>query len=179
MDNNHQDNDNNLDFLEKENKMTLHVKDILFLILRNIHWLILFAAVGAVVANFYARRQTRMYESYAQIIIKNNAANTSNPLRDVSQNVLAARSSYYTNNIDNELRILTAQSTMYKVVKNLNLNVSYMAETKLVKRDRDLYGESPIEVSSIEGIGASTFISLIVAVSFFIGEEVSIITADN
>ena len=53
-------NNPDLSFLEQEGKPKIHIKDILFLILHNLHWLILFATIGAVIGNFYARRQVRL-----------------------------------------------------------------------------------------------------------------------
>ena len=153
-------NNSDLSFLEQEGKSKIHIKDILFLIIHNLHWLILFATIGAVIGNFYARRQVRLYESNARIIIKNNDANTSNPLRDVPSGLLRMRSAYYDlSNLNNELMIMTSKSTMLKVVRNLNLNVTYSAKTRMVKRPKDLYGESPIVVDFVD-FGDDGYVSM-------------------
>lgn len=54
-----------LQFLLEEKKRRVHVKDILVLVLRNIHWLILFALIGAVVGTYLVRKQEKIYSSNA------------------------------------------------------------------------------------------------------------------
>ena len=94
-------NNPDLSFLEQEGQSKIHIKDILFLVLRNLHWLILFAAIGAVVGNINARRQVRLYESNAKIIIKNN---------DATNHVIDFRSS---------VRIYSHQKDGSKLTKNI------------------------------------------------------------
>ena len=65
--NNPQDSD--LSFLEKKDANSLTGKDIFFTILRNLHWLILCALIGAAIAWFHSDRANRIYESHAKIII--------------------------------------------------------------------------------------------------------------
>ena len=60
-----------LQFLE-DDKRKIHVKDILSLILHNLHWLILCAAIGGIIATFYVRKQDRIYSSNATVILRLN-----------------------------------------------------------------------------------------------------------
>ena len=58
---------NDLAFLE-ENTKSYNFKDILFLILRNLHWLLFFSLLGAFLALFYVRRQQPVFLREAAII---------------------------------------------------------------------------------------------------------------
>ena len=39
-----------LSFLDDKQSISFHIKDIVFLLLRNIHWLLIFAALGGLIA---------------------------------------------------------------------------------------------------------------------------------
>ena len=66
-----------LSFLEEKKGPKLHVKDVLFIVLRNLHWLLLCGAVGALVAGYSVRHQNRVYESNAQLLIKGSTTGSS------------------------------------------------------------------------------------------------------
>ena len=72
-------------FLDEKKGPKLHIKDILFIILRNIHWLVLCGAAGALIAGYSVRHQNRVYESTAQLLIKGSTTgNTENSIREAS-----------------------------------------------------------------------------------------------
>ena len=48
--------------------------------------------------------------------------------------------------VNNEIMILKSQSNMEAMVRERNLNVTYSYKTKVSKRNKDLYKESPVEV---------------------------------
>ena len=56
-------NYSNLSFLDEKQSVSFHIKDLVFLLLRNIHWLLICALIGGVIANFVARRQDKVYHS--------------------------------------------------------------------------------------------------------------------
>lgn len=143
-------NSNDLAFLDGKKNKPIHIKDILFTILRNIHWLILCGAIGALVANFIVRRQDRIYESSAKVVLRGNTNNGDNTLREASVKGMFTNKPLYNSTINNEVMILTSKTTMLRVVENLKLNVSYIAYSKVLKRKKDLYGESPITVSFVD-----------------------------
>ena len=71
-----QDNQNtDLSFLEKKDANALTVKDVVMTILRNIHWLIICAALGASHAWYVSDKADRIYESHAKIKIYETAQN--------------------------------------------------------------------------------------------------------
>lgn len=136
-----------LQFLE-ENKRKVHIKDILSLILHNLHWLIICAAIGGIATTYHVRKQDRIYRSNATIIVRLNTANgKSNPIDEVGMGRFSGTLGRLTStSIRNEILILQSKTTMLKVAKKLKLNQYYFCETSVVKRRKDLYKETPVEV---------------------------------
>ena len=145
-----------LSFLETESAVNFHIKDLLYVLLRNLHWLILFGALGAFIANFSARRQDRIYISSAKIVLRGNSnsggvsGGGDNSMREASVNSMLTSQPFYNSSINNEMMILTSKTTMLKTVENIGLNTSYISNSKLVHRKKDLYGCSPIKVSFLD-----------------------------
>ena len=61
MDNNKIANNNETSFLDDDANSGFKFKDFLFLVLRNLHWFILCAVVGGVIAYYQVRKQERIY----------------------------------------------------------------------------------------------------------------------
>ena len=144
-----QDN-NDLSFLEKKDANSLSGKDIFYTILRNLHWLLLCAAICAGVAYYRSDRADRIYESHAKIrlnsVTRNRLENGSTTL----ENITDRRVAITMNAINDEIIVLRSETPMLEVVRRLNLGTSYFYQTKLVKRVRDLYRESPINVQMLD-----------------------------
>ena len=64
---NNQDND--LAFLDKKDANALSLKDIYFTVMRHIHWILLGALIGGIIAYYRSDRSDRIYESHARIKI--------------------------------------------------------------------------------------------------------------
>ena len=139
-----------LSFLDAEPTVSFHIKDLLYTLLRNIHWLILFGTAGALIANFTARRQDRLYESNARIVLRGNATDSDNSLREAAINNMFSDRPFYNTSVNNEVMILTSKTTMLKTVENLHLNISYNGNSKVVRRKKDLYGSSPVTVEFLD-----------------------------
>lgn len=139
-----------LSFLDAEPTVSFHIKDLLYTLLRNIHWLVLFGATGALIANFTARRQDRVYESNARIVLRGNSSESDNSLREAAITNMFSDRPFYNTSVNNEVMILTSKTTMLKTVENLHLNVSYSGNSKVVRRKKDLYGSSPITVDFLD-----------------------------
>ncbi len=115
MDNTTNNQNNDLDFLQNKPANTVVIKDILYLVLNNLHWLILCATVGGLLATYYAKKQTKIYASSSQVLIRTN-----NALRQESaNNIVFSNGAFQNSSINNELMILTSKTTMDKVVKQL------------------------------------------------------------
>ena len=134
-------------FLEEKSTQKIHIKDVLFIVLRNLHWLVLCGAIGAFVAFFNVHHQNRVYESNARMLIKGSSTGSSeNTVREATVRNMFSTRALYNSNINNEMMILTSKSAITEVAQNLKLNVTYTQKTRIVNRTKDLYGESPIEV---------------------------------
>lgn len=143
---------NDISFLDENSNTSLKIKDTLYLIFRNLHWLILFAVIGAFAGTYYARTQEKIFASNARIIIKDPNSNSVD-MRDseLLNSVTNARTGkFYVSTLNNELMIMTSKTTMMEVVKAMDLNVTYTMPTKLVKRVKDLYGETPVLVAMLD-----------------------------
>ena len=63
-----------LSFMDDSKSPTIHLKDVLFSILRNLHWLVLCGALGAIIAAYQVRRENKVYASSAKVMIKSNTS---------------------------------------------------------------------------------------------------------
>lgn len=139
-----------LSFLDNQSRVGFHIKDVLYTLLRNVHWLVLCGALGTLIANFTARRQERVYESSARIVLRGNAMGGNNSLREATVGNLFSDRPFYNSTVNNEMMILTSKTTMIHTVQNLHLNVSYISMSKVVKRRKDLYGSTPVTVQFLD-----------------------------
>ena len=148
MDNNTNNSQTNVSFLDDKQSVSFHIKDLVFLLLRNIHWLIIFALLGGVIANLYTRRQEKIYESNAKILIRsgNDVGVADNNMREMSIRTTLGLQSFYSSTLYNEMMILTSKTTIRKAVEDLHLNIVYSTHTRFTHRDKDLYGISPVEI---------------------------------
>ena len=101
-------------FLEEKKTQKIHVKDILFTILRNLHWLVICGAVGAAIAGYQVRGQNKVYSSSARILIVKTSTSSSSEeqtLREASVKNMFYRSPLYNSNVNNEMQIFSSKST--------------------------------------------------------------------
>ena len=148
MANNNQDND--FSFLEKKDANTLSGKDIFFTIVRNIHWLLLGALICGGIAYYRADRQNRIYESHAKVRLTSVTRSRLESGISTLENITNRRVAITMNAINDEIIVLRSETPMLEVAKRLDLGTSYSYQTKLIKRQRDLYGESPINVDMMD-----------------------------
>ena len=137
---------NEQSFLEEESGGGIQIKEIIWIILRNLHWLILCAAIGGVYSYYKVRGEQRIYSSGASIMIKTNADVGSNSDR-ASSVVNQLTGTVTVSSIENEMMILKSKTIMETVVRKLGINQSYTTISKLAKRRTDLYKNSPVELS--------------------------------
>ncbi|MBR2210278.1 MAG: polysaccharide biosynthesis tyrosine autokinase [Fibrobacter sp.] len=148
MSTNNQDND--LSFLDKKDANSLSGKDIFFTVLRNLHWLILCALICGAIAYYRSDRQDRIYESHAKVRLNSVTRNRLESGSTTLDNITNRRIAITMNAINDEIIVLRSETPMLEVAKRLDLGTSYSYQTKLVKRVRDLYGESPINVQMMD-----------------------------
>ena len=148
MDTNPQDSD--LSFLEKKDANALTGKDIFFTILRNLHWLLLCAAIGAVIAYYRSDRADRIYESHAKIMITSITRNRFDNGQSMLENITNRRVATTANAINDEIIVLQSESPMIEVAKRLDIATTYKCQTRLVKRVKDLYNDTPVKLNFMD-----------------------------
>ena len=139
-----------LSFLEKKNANSLSAKDIVLTLFRNIHWILLCALIGGLVAYFIADRSDRIYESHARIKINSVTRNRLDNGASMLENITNRRVAISMNAINDEIVVICSETPMLEVAKRLNLGMQYHYKTKLVKRFKDLYKESPVNVKLLD-----------------------------
>ena len=145
MENNKQNNSDDISFLE-ENSGGIQFKDILFLVLHNLHWFILCALLGAGIAYYKVKGVEKVYSSSATIMLKTGSSGGSESLRSSAVMDEFMGRGVAVSSIFNEMMILQSQTLMERVVRLLDLNTMYSYTTRLAKRNKALYKDSPIEV---------------------------------
>ena len=144
---NQESQNTDLSFLEKKNPNALSAKDILVTILQNLHWIVLCAVIGGVISWYRADRTDRIYESHAKIKIHSVAPNAiGGSAASLLESMASRRTTGQWNTLNDEMIILKSETSMLEVARRLNLGMNYRYKTKLVKRVKDLYKDSPILV---------------------------------
>ena len=153
---------NDTAFVEESTIDFLHIKDITVTILRNIHWFLLCALLGGFIAGMTAHQKERVYSANARIAIQSLINENAIQSPSTQMNNLGSRriALNYTA-INSEIFSLQSKTAIIQVVENLKLNVGYKCRSKVVKRDRDLYGESPVEVEFLDFNGTQ-YLSLVI-----------------
>ena len=134
-------------FFDESANSGFKFKDLVFLVLRNLHWFLICALIGGVIAYYNVSKQERVYASSATLLIKTSLTSSGSESLRSSSTLGSLAGGPIVSTINNEIMVLKSQSIMENMVRELNLNVSYSYKTKVSKRNRDLYKESPIEVS--------------------------------
>lgn len=161
-------------FAEESSGDFLHIKDITITLLRNLHWFLLCAVIGAFVSWYSVHQKPRIYSSNARISIQSLINDNAIQAPSTQMNTLGSRRIQlnYTA-INSEIFALKSKTAMIQVVENLGLNIGYKCCSKVVKRDRDLYGESPVTVDFVDfnGTQYQTVIVTPVSDSLFMVSE--------
>ena len=143
--NNNTGNNEDLSFLE-ENSTGIQFKDIFFLVVRNLHWFILCALIGAGIAYYKVKGEEKVYSSSATIMLKTGSSGGSESLRSSAVMNEFSGGGIAVSSIFNEMMIIRSQTLMENVVRRLDLNTMYSYTTRLAKRNKALYKDSPLEV---------------------------------
>lgn len=122
-------------------------KDLVFLVLRNLPWFILFALIGGVIAFYRVRGEERIYASYSSILIRTQASGGSESMRGSSTLNAIQGAGPIVSTINNEIMVMRSAGNMENMVRRLNLNVMYSYNTKMARRNRILYKDGPVEVA--------------------------------
>ena len=137
-------------FFDEDTNSGFKFKDVVFLILRNLHWFIIFAMIGGVIAYYKVQKQERIYSSRASMLIKTSASGGSESFRGSAPINTITGAGVVISTVNNEMMVLRSQRNMENMVRALNLNTEYLYKTKIAKRNMSLYKASPVEVKFID-----------------------------
>lgn len=112
---------------------------------RNWIWFVLFAIISLLFSFLYLRYATPVYRSVATILVKDEKNSSLSELAAFQD--LGLTGSMNQSGFENELIILKSKSLTERVVKELNLDVSYFSDGKI--RSSELYRDIPFRVMSL------------------------------
>ena len=128
--------------MEQEDKNTFDFQSILKTIILNWQWFLLALIISLGVAALYLRYVTPIYQARAKMLIKEEDGNGNR--RGSMLNMANLGMMTNSTGIDNEMEILKSHSIAERVVRDLKLYVTYIAEGKI--KDRLVYSTQPITV---------------------------------
>ena len=134
-------------FFDEDTNSGFKFKDLVFLILRNLHWFVICAAIGGLIAFYNVRGKQRIYSSRSSLLIKTAPGGGAESFRGSAPMSVLSGSGLVVSTVNNEMMMLKSRSNMEKTARILNLCMSYTFKSKMTKRVTDLYKESPIEVA--------------------------------
>lgn len=135
---------------ENPEESEIHISEIVKPYIRKWPWFVLSALTALLLAYFYIKLATPVYNVKTTVLIKDAKANSfggsgmeAGVLRDLS-----GIGGMSTNSIDNEIEIFKSKKLMREVVTTKNLETVIMSETGF--RSKELYGDtSPVLVNII------------------------------
>lgn len=143
--------DNNLPVnAENTQESEIHINEIIKPYIRKWPWFVISALAALILAYFYLKIATPVYNVKSTVLIKDAKSNNlggsgveAGVLRDLS-----GIGGMSTNSIDNEIEVFKSKKLMHEVVSNKNLETVIMSESKF--SDKELYADtSPIIVNVI------------------------------
>lgn len=137
-------------FFDDDTNSGFKFKDVVFLVLRNLHWFIIFALIGGAIAYYKVKTQERIYASRASLLIKTSASGGSESFRGSAPINKITGAGLVISTVNNEMMVLRSQRNMENMVRALNLNITYAYKTKVSKRNKNLYKSSPVEVRYLD-----------------------------
>lgn len=144
-------------FAEEESGGGIQIMEILWLVLRNLHWLVLCAAIGGLYSYYKVRGEQRLYSSGASIMIKTNADVGTDSDR-ASSLVNQLTGSVTISSINNEIMILKSRTLMERVVRDLGINQNYSSISKMAHRRNDLYKTTPVLLDLLDAGDAMSIV---------------------
>lgn len=110
-------------------------------ILRHWYWFILSIAMTIFASWLYLRYTAPEYNVSAKLLIEDNQKNGGNAEQQALEQLQLFDNK---SNVDNEVEILKSRFLMEKVVRNLQLNVSYFIEGRV--KEAELFGKLPFSL---------------------------------
>ncbi|MFR9166938.1 MAG: GumC family protein [Dysgonomonas sp.] len=131
------------------NEDQLTITDVIFEYVRYWKWFVISIALFLLIGIIIIATSKLEYKQSLSILL-NEGENKSSGTADFNLEALGLMQT--TNNIDNEIAILTSPDLIGQVVDSLGLNVSYYKRNKL--RDIEIYDKSPFSVNVLTSDGS-------------------------
>ena len=149
-----------------------NLRDTISQYLRYWPWFVLSILIALSIAYLYLRYTPLSYQTTASILIKDE--NSSN----ISQMAMfqdLGMGQFSSANLDNEIKVLKSRPLTERTVKQLNLNIQYFSEGRILATE--MYGNVPIKLEVVTpeeewpGGLPSLYITPISLAEFYIGHE--------
>lgn len=149
-----------------------NLRDTIMPYLRYWPWFILSVIILLGAAHIYLRYTPLSYQTTASILIKDDS-NSGHSQMAMFQDL--GMGQFNTANLDNEIKVLKSRPLTERMVKQLNLNIRYFSEGRIL--DNEIYGNVPIKLEVLTPEGEwkdglpSLFVTPISLTEFTIGHE--------
>ncbi|HEX2606660.1 MAG TPA: polysaccharide biosynthesis tyrosine autokinase [Flavisolibacter sp.] len=140
--------------ITKNELSKLSIKDLFFKYIRFIPLFIISVALSLLVAYLYLRYATLVYQSVGTMIIKDDQSSGAGSGDKFEELFISDGKK----NIQNEIEYLQSRPLMERVVKALNLNISYYAKGNI--KELNIYNSSPFRLEVFEIYDSSSSFSL-------------------
>ena len=149
---------NNNNFQEEQSDFNF--SDIWGMIWGYKWWYVLSLGICLVFALFYLYKTPATYSRSAKVIINEDAQDAT--LRDIA-NISGFAGQGSSINVNNEVEAFSSPDLLQTVVERLGLEISYVEHQFM--RDRELYNNSPIELSIVKPMVTSSFSFMVKKIS--------------
>ena len=106
-------------------------------------WYLICALVSIILAFLYLRYTVPQYQATTTILVKDEMKGKM--LSEMSVFNDLGLSTGLKSNVENEILILKSRTLVQRVVKKLNLNISFFVKGRII--DKEIFGKSPVEVN--------------------------------
>lgn len=129
-----------------EDTDSVDLREIIFKYIRYWRWFVLSVIVALVIGVLFYLKQDRVYEVSSSVLLKENKGGPQKnaALGDLESLGLVST----TNNVDNEIAVISSPSLMKQVVASLDLHTSYFQNGYF--RDTEVYKYCPYEVKLMD-----------------------------
>jgi tyrosine-protein kinase Etk/Wzc len=135
----------------KNELSSLGIKELFYKYIRFLPLFIISVALSLFVAFIYLRYATLVYRSTGTMIIQDDQSNTSS--NDKLDQIFSSDNK---KNIQNEIEYIKSRQMMSRVVKALNLNLTYMAKGNI--KELNIYKSNPFIVEPLQITDSSGFV---------------------
>lgn len=135
--------------LERDYENDYPLKSFLQKYFNQWRWYLIGALVSIILAFLYLRYTVPQYQATTTILVKDEMKGKM--LSEMSVFNDLGLSTGLKSNVENEILILKSRTLIQRVVKKLNLNMSFFTKGRII--DKEIFGKPPIEVNFLNKTG--------------------------